>query len=482
MFFAALQFTTWAYLLAVTNVHPYFTNLERIKLERLQITETPGPVILIVVDALRPDRLNAYGFQQPTSPNLKLLADDGVLFTNYFVNANWTRPSTTSLLTGLYPAQHGVEKDKSKLSESFETLAEMLQKKGIKTAAVVGNGNASSTFGLHQGFDFYLDTKKKWQGLPRAKQVLDDAWVFVEKNSDKPFFLFVFLVDPHDPYHAPEPYETMFVSDPQVKLVRTPHWEKAQYSAAEIQRMQETYDGAVRYTDTMLGEFFDKLKAKNLYQKSNIFVTADHGEAFGEHGVFLHSHHLYDEILRAPFIYKPQDQALLASERGGFFDGLVQSVDVVPTILDLFFGSSPNYLLGTSLLKFLNHSQQANDRVIFAEFHNFGIHRLMARTATRKLILEKPAQLAEFMATIGNPSLLPSVQFEREIVRSFAIGSDAFEKQPVDAYAIKNDQNWMLLKEQLDNYNRLHRQTAEHLVQHYDPETYKNLKALGYIQ
>src|SRR6185437_13364251 len=129
----------------------YFTGMSRPLTEQVQVQRDGGPVILIVVDAMRPDHLSPYGYPRATTPNLKRLADDGVVLTNYFVNGNWTRPSTATMLTGLMPVTHGVERERDRLADEFVTLAEVLDGAGIPTGAVVGNGNAGSAFGLARG-------------------------------------------------------------------------------------------------------------------------------------------------------------------------------------------------------------------------------------------------------------------------------------------------------------------------------------------
>ncbi|MEO1173044.1 MAG: sulfatase, partial [Myxococcota bacterium] len=319
----------------------YFSGLNRPATPHVEIAPSDGPVILIVVDALRPDRMSTYGAKRPTTPNLDALADDGLVFTNFFTNGNWTRPSTASLLSGVLPHEHQVERDSDRLAERYETLPELLAARGIKTGAVVGNGNAGSAFGLHQGFQFYADTVKHWDGLPNADQVLDLALPFVRENKDERFFLMLFLIDPHDPYHAPGEFENMFVESPETRLIRTPHWELGRYTEAERKRMTAVYDGAVRYTDEALGRFIAELKKLGLYDKSTLMVTSDHGEAFGEHGVYLHAHHLYDELTRAPLIVR----APKMSRRGGYTPLLSQTVDILPTLVthavDRFADSRP---------------------------------------------------------------------------------------------------------------------------------------------
>ncbi|HSI06057.1 MAG TPA: sulfatase-like hydrolase/transferase, partial [Myxococcota bacterium] len=104
----ALSFAVAVSATPDTSTH-YFKGLARPKVAELTAKAGDGPVIVLVVDAMRPDRLSPYGAARDPSPVMSALADDGVTLTNYFVNANWTRPSTASMLTGLLPSDHLVQ-------------------------------------------------------------------------------------------------------------------------------------------------------------------------------------------------------------------------------------------------------------------------------------------------------------------------------------------------------------------------------------
>ena len=164
-----------------------------------------------------------HGFERETAPALKRLADEGFIFTN-FREWNRTRPSTATILTGLLPHEHGVEGQQDRLPPELVSFPELLAQRGVPTGALVGNGNAGKAFGLGRGFDFYADTVRHWDGLPSAAEVIETGMPFVRKHAGQPFFMMLFMVDPHDPYHAPGHYENMFVEDTSVRLVRTPHW------------------------------------------------------------------------------------------------------------------------------------------------------------------------------------------------------------------------------------------------------------------
>ncbi|MBT6432505.1 MAG: sulfatase [Deltaproteobacteria bacterium] len=474
----------WLFLAAtLTSAIPdhsdgYFPDLTRTRVENVKVSGEGGPVILVVVDAMRPDRMSTYGFERETTPHLSKLADDGVIFTNYYVNGNWTRPTSTTMLTGLPPVAHRVEKQVDRLAHDIPTLAQTLAANGIPAGAVVGNGNAGSVYGLDRGFTYYADTVKHWKGLPTAQNVVDLGLPFIEKNQNDPFFLMLFMVDPHDPYGAPGPYENYFVKDKSVRLIRTPHWEKGNYSKAEVERMKATYDGSVRYVDETLGKLFSKLKKMGLYDKSTIIVTSDHGEAFGEHGVFMHSHHLYDEIIRAPLIIKPPS----ISKKAGYNHYLFDSTDLMPTVLGWYQVAPLTKLPGVDIIHSLENPS-ANDphRRIVTEFNHFGIHRATVRSYTGKVIYSAPVDEKEFRSTVGNRSLLPSVSFDKEWVRMYDLSRDPFEKNCL--YNEKPAQFGHLSKllKEIRSYRAGRPSKPSVPATAVDAETLKDLKTMGYV-
>lgn len=457
----------------------YFTGLDRPRVDRVNIAPSKGPVILIVVDALRPDRMSTYGFGRDTTPNIDALADDGVVFTNFFTNGNWTRPSTASLLSGLLPHRHGVERDTDRLTEELKTLPEAMKAVGYATGAVVGNGNAGSAFGLNQGFDYYADTVRHWQGLPSADEVVDLAIPYVTQHRDEPFFLMLFLIDPHDPYHAPGDFEDMYVENPETRLVRTPHWELGRYNEAERARMTATYDGAVRYTDTALGRFIGELKRLGVYDDATIVLTSDHGEAFGEHGVYLHAHHLYDELIRAPLVVRAPNM----TQRGGYTPVLSQTVDLLPTLVQHANGEVPAGIQGIDLFDQLRRPAAVDPhRVVISEFSNFGIRRRMARGYRQKAIVQLAADETEFLATVGRKSLLPSVIFEGEKWSFYRVDRDPFERTNLYDAKRSAQPGWERLMRILRANEAARTDRNVQVVEKIDAETLGDLKSLGYIQ
>lgn len=440
---------------------------------------SPQSVILITVDALRARHLSAYGYSRPTTPTMDALAREGVLFERYYVNANWTRPSTASIMTGLLPSEHEVETDGATLNGPYQTLAEVAKSKGYRTGAVVGNGNAGGAFGFSRGFEWFQDTRNNWKGLPNAEEVFTlgkEYLTSVQKETPtQPFFLWLFTVDPHDPYHAPGDYETMFVRDPTVKLVRSPHWEKRKYTKAQINRMVDTYDGAIRYVDDQLAQLVKVLKQRGLYDSTTIVITSDHGEGFGEHGYFLHAHHLFEEFIHVPLIVKPAKSA--SFKAGTRVDTPTDSRDLFHS-LSLLMGAQHQSLGEQGRCSWVHGGPPCADSLIVSEFGNFGIPRRAVIEGDKKVIYYGPVDKERFMATVGNPAWLPSVSFTNARWMYFDLKKDPGERSPVPKSRISKSAIWQKLKsvgaERQPSLSKI--STIK-----IDDDTIEDLRALGYI-
>ncbi len=277
-------------------------------------TPRPPSLLFITVDTLRADRLECYGYRQVKTPRINALAADGILVENAFTPVPVTLPSHASLFTGTYPWFHGVRDfTGSALGPERTTLAELLLAAGYRTGAVIGAAVLEARWGLDQGFSFYSDyfppqPDRNWQQIAerRGDQVVRESLEWIEKNRQVPFFLWVHLYDPHDPYTPPAPYDGLYGSRP--------------------------YDGEVAWTDECVGRLLDGLKKSGLYESSLIVLVSDHGEGLGEHGEETHGYFLYDSTLRIPLIFKlPGTDA----PRARRVSGPLETVDVLPTVIDI---------------------------------------------------------------------------------------------------------------------------------------------------
>ncbi|HRV07201.1 MAG TPA: sulfatase-like hydrolase/transferase [Acidobacteriota bacterium] len=283
-------------------------------------------VILISIDTLRADHLSSYGYPLPTSPHLDALAAQGILFEAAFTPVPITLPAHTSLLTGTYPAYHGVHDNAGFVAgASLETLAEILASAGYATAAFVGSFILDSQFGLDQGFSHYVDGFQSdtldlvEQSIleHRAWHVVDQAQQWIRNlRGRQPFFIFVHLFDPHAPYDPPADFPCPFPS---------------------------AYDCEIAYADRQLGRLFAFLEDN--YEPLLLVVTSDHGEGLGEHGEDTHGLFLYDSTLRVPLLIRLPDKAYAGTR----LPHSVRLIDVMPTILQVAGVPAPPVVQGRSL-------------------------------------------------------------------------------------------------------------------------------------
>jgi choline-sulfatase len=303
---------------------------EKSRLAHIQNHHEKLNVILISIDTTRADHLGCYGYQEIETPYIDRLAHDGTMFLKCDSHVPLTLPSHISMLTGNYPTKTQVHDNNQILSPSALTLGEILQANGYHTGAFVGSVILKSIYGLNQGFDYYGDQfesrKQTFLGLPEdrlAREVLTEAHDWIKDNEDSPFFAFIHLYDPHASYQPPEPYKSEYQKNP--------------------------YDGEIAYVDASLGIFFEFLKQVGLWDNSLIILTADHGEAFGEHNEHSHCVFIYETTLHVPLIIHcpgliPAEQEVTEQ---------VRLVDIMPTILDILGIEIPADISGASLLPYI---------------------------------------------------------------------------------------------------------------------------------
>lgn len=286
-------------------------------------------VIVYVVDTLRADHLGCYGYPKPVSPHLDRFAEGATLFETAIAQAPWTRPSVTSILTGLGPLEHGVRTLEDRLPDAADTLAEKLRAAGYRTAAFSTNWHVTADTGLAQGFDdFFLSPQEDSAAVNR--RVL--AWLDVHQTSE-PFFLYIHALDPHAPYTPPPDLRQRFApaARPQAGTVanlRRIYSVRGPRRAARIAEVAPLYDAEIAANDRSFGALLSALKERKLFEDSLIVFVSDHGEALGEHQDFGHARSLYADQLDVPLVVKLPLQA-----RGERVSRLAQHVDLLPTVL-----------------------------------------------------------------------------------------------------------------------------------------------------
>ncbi len=314
------------------------------ELRRPERTGAPAPratrgYILISIDTLRADHLGLYGYPRPTSPFLDSLARRATVFEEAYSQFPSTLVSHMSMLTGLYPREHGVLQPNAVLSPKVETLPEVFQRNGFRTAGFTEGGYVSGRYGFRRGFDVFASRDRGLRGDRLVEQTFHLGTSFLKSLGPQDrFFLFLHTYAVHAPYDAPRRYQDLFWSGPpppgaipptSPALIRWDLTGEGPPPAAVIDRLRAQYDAGIRQTDDVLRSFFADLERLGLANDVTVVITADHGEEFQDHGRFNHTQ-LYQETLHVPLLILHPDASVPV--RHG---GVVQLVDLAPTFYEL---------------------------------------------------------------------------------------------------------------------------------------------------
>lgn len=285
-------------------------------------------VVLISMDTVRADRLGAYGYGLPTSPNVDRLAASAFVFENAISQSAWTLPGHGAMMTGLYPSRLGVTGYPAKRGlPKVRVLAEEFRRAGYATGAFTGGGFVAAHFGFNRGFDVYSSDGRRFE------HNIDEALSWLHQNKERRFFLFLHGYDAHRPYFSsPEDKQAMGLkgvrSADQRKFCTKGNRERPD----DIDMISRYYDAAIRHGDATVGRFLDELETLGLAGRTVVLVTSDHGEEFYEHGNCDHVRFLYREIVGVPYIlYVPA----LASEPRRVDDVVPASISVARTLLEV---------------------------------------------------------------------------------------------------------------------------------------------------
>jgi len=368
--------------------------------------EPPYNVVIITIDTLRSDHLGCYGYSRPTSPRIDQFAGEGALFENVVCQSSQTLPSHASIFLGTNPRTHLTISHESVVDPDETTLAEILKSKGYVTGAFISSHALDSKYGLDQGFDTYWEVHKEATIPERQALKVREADAtttlgvlpWLERHAASRFFLWVHWFHPHRPYDPPPRYHQAFAagytgtatSDPEfiMKVWR----EEIRLVPEDVAYLSGCYDGEVAFSDAQVGHLLDALSSMNLMENTIVIVTADHGELLYEHeNYFGHDIALYDECIMIPLIIHVPGQDPARRRIGE----LVQSLDILPTVLDLVGIKCPREAEGKSLMPLLGGSQEPTTEAAFSETYPFPEKcepRHAVRTADEKLIWKEVRQ------------------------------------------------------------------------------------------
>jgi len=260
-----------------------------------------------------------------------------------------TRPSHTSLFTGMYPTRHGIRDNISPARvPEVPTLATITKAAGFRTAAFLSSIVLAGGDGLERGFDLYSDeirSDSSSEDLPflnelqrPGDQTLAEAVSWLESNRDSRLFAWIHLYDPHEPYEPPEPYRTRYAD--------------------------RLYDGEVSWSDELVGRLEGTLEKLGIRDDTLLVITSDHGEGLGEHRETLHGFFIYQTTLAVPFLIRGPGVV-----PGIRIENLVQTVDLLPTFVEMLgLGSVANAeVSGVSLASAFRGEPYRKEPVAYAE-------------------------------------------------------------------------------------------------------------------
>lgn len=334
-------------------------------------------LILIGLDTTRADHISCINKGLASTPHLDKLAAGGILFDRCFTVVPTTLASFTSLMSGLYPHTHGVARNGIPLKTNLYLLPERFRdEKGYETAAFISAFALDSVHGFDQGYDTFSSHFSKQDNLSakrverRAASTINSAlqW-FKNRNNENPFFLFLHLFDPHAAYAPPAPFDEKCPG-------HYPRW--GHHNLKELAKKLQTdpdnmaayadnakcmYAREVEYMDMQIGRLLDYLQTSDLLSKTIILVVGDHGEVLTEHAedYFGHGKTVYDKAIHVPLIVA--GPGIPPAKR---ISAIVRTIDLAPTIADLYRLDKHTPYEGRSLLPLIN-GQPDPQRPVYSE-------------------------------------------------------------------------------------------------------------------
>jgi arylsulfatase A-like enzyme len=470
----------------------------------------PANVVMVVIDTLRADHLSSWGYQAPgapvgevTSPWIDTLAQQGWRFEKAYAQAPWTRPSVASYLTGLFPQSHGVSTQFDRLHPQVPTLAGLLHDAGYRTVGFSANPQVSPIFGLTSGFERFWNPASTHSSrvalrafrdrflqpvmhlLPRSKPApngppqrgianasADDvnrevlAWSD-HAPADRPTFLYVHYLDPHDPYNAPEdllyadPNSAQRVDEsffhPHEGMTPRPLANSVMQAVDEetLAALQRRYDSEIRYVDDRIAKLIAQLQAAGHYRPDRdlLILTSDHGEEHYEHQQWLHGWSLFEEMIHVPLILRGP-----GFPQGEVHPHPVALVDIMPTVAESLGLELVSPVHGKSLL---HEDALRSTRPIYS-------HRPRAEHPLDMLLVE------------GQKLIRVSRDPAEPVWMRFDLGSDPREQAALEQPAREEDAG---LREILEDFRATASAFARGAASQVklDRATEESLRRLGYL-
>ncbi|WP_435118892.1 sulfatase [Halolamina sp. C58] len=316
------------------------------------MSETRPNVLCISIDSLRMDFCSVFNSEEATTPNLESLASSGAVFPFAISPSTWTLQVHASIFTGLYPPEHQVF-DKDRVLGDVPTLPEKMSDTGYDTKSFGYNGwleagdilrgfDHTSSSPPHRGLENKL-RKASFTHTPRDKLTIRNC-INEIKDSTRPFCHFIHLNNTHYPYIPTNPKHKEFTNIATPRLTYNLLKQRQLYNnrakiytgdfwpdESTVNTAKNLYRGTIKQADEMVNHLLETLSEESLLKETIIIIFGDHGDSFGEDGIFGHQYSVSDSIIRVPLIIRDPTNVLAQ----GNHSDIVQLNDLFPTILDL---------------------------------------------------------------------------------------------------------------------------------------------------
>jgi arylsulfatase A-like enzyme len=342
-----------------------------------EVSEAPpsqpstGPnCLFVVLDAVAAKHLRPWGYARETTPQIDRLSERGAVFTSAFSQSAATFSSVPSYWTGMNPAslQFAIT-----LPDDVVVIPEAFQSIGFRTAGFSENPNVNETRGYARGFDTFqlylpksVDRTADGFSLD-SRRTMRDVTEWIARSRDEPWFCYVHLLRPHDPYNSPEPYGSLFTSSYEGNAEGNLAWFREngfQANPRDTAHLIDLYDGNLAYADHLVGELLSQLDQWGELEDTWVVLTSDHGEAFMQHGRLTHATTCYDEMIHVPLVIVPPHRA----EYGAVTtDALIDLTCLFPTLAEVYGFDVPQTFDGVSLIPLMQGQELAGKPLIYSQ-------------------------------------------------------------------------------------------------------------------
>ncbi|MDP6529661.1 MAG: sulfatase [Gemmatimonadota bacterium] len=427
---------------------------------------SPG-VVLITVDTLRASHLGCYGSARPTSPAMDALAASGVTFRDTFAPRAQTWPTLATVLTSLHPVTHGVRRNGQALEDGAQTIAEVLAKRGYDCASFLSNSGKAEWPGFSVSFDM------RDQDASLATQAA--GWLRARQGGN--FFLWIHLFGPHRPFQPPVPLTPLFDRgydgpiDGSIEQMDRITAERRELPETDLHHLIARYDAEIVAVDRLIGRLLETLQETGLDDNTLVVLASDHGEDLYQRNFYInHSASIYDSSLRIPLMLRWPGKV----PAGRIAPGIVEALDIAPTVLDYLGISAPDAWEGVSLRGLAEGSPGARGKAAaFSELEN---RVLSVRTESHRFV----SNPSGFAYRVGRTEPPAWIRFgEREL---FLIEEDPEE-------LVNHAGELPEMEDELEARLRVwcadhdwEERARTHETRHVPEEIRRSLEAIGYVQ